>query len=97
MTKRVLKFDVIAGGTTILPIGPWDRVLAVGEQGGLVRLWAEVETDVKGSLRRDFTIIATGDPVAPDMRHIGSVVMRDHGMNGRLVWHVYEIEKVVGE
>lgn len=60
------------------------NVLSVGEQGGRVCLWAEVDTDTYAETRA-FCLRGTGNPLdGTEGRFIGTVQI------GLFVWHVYE-------
>lgn len=64
------------------------RVLSVGEQRGVVYIWALVDPAEPTEPRR-FRIAGTGHSVAPE--HIANFVGAFHMMGGNLVFHVFDI------
>lgn len=67
----------------VMPQGT--ELLSVGEQNGMLCLWARVDTR-KPKVNRMFRIAGTGHP-APTGNFVGTVMM--HG--GALVWHVFDL------
>ena len=59
------------------------RVLHVGNQGGSLCLWAEVDPQ-SATTKRTFRIIGTGHPVPVGLEYIGSAVIDP------FVWHVFQ-------
>lgn len=63
------------------------RVIHVGEQNGLLCLWAMVDTENQLTARR-FRIFGTGHPLSTDVKEshfIGTVFQSIY------VWHVFEV------
>lgn len=95
---RVLKYQVeLSDRTTVLPLGPRDRVVHVAVQHGTITLWAEVfdrrcaaespsSEPVVEDYRRCFGVFGTGHEVRPNSLHVGTVMM------DMFVWHIYELK-----
>ena len=58
--------------------------LHVAPQGGLIRLWAEVETNSPEKTHR-FQIIGTGHEVPKGAQYLGTV------LDPPFVWHLYQL------
>lgn len=59
----------------------------VAMQGGVLCMWAEVETDTPKKTRR-FRVAGTGHPITEHDVYIGTC---DDGPDGPFVWHVFEV------
>lgn len=67
----------------VMPKGA--EVLSVGEQNGLICVWARVDTR-EPSVKRLFRVAGTGHP-DPRGNFVG--VVMQHG--GALVWHIFDL------
>lgn len=67
------------------------KVLHVGEQKGILHLWATVDKSAE-SKPLTFVVLPTGGNAPSDYTHIGSVQMSDG-----LVWHVFQTKNPAGE
>lgn len=78
----VLKYD-LGDGKVLLPIGA--KILKVASQGGRIKLWAQVDREVKHVFRH-FVVVGTGHTInnSESLRHVGTV------FQDPFVWHVYE-------
>jgi len=67
---------------------PWGaEILHVGDQQGILCLWALVEPPPEAKpTERCFVVRATGQAVGRDEVYLGTVGQ----MNGQLVWHIFE-------
>lgn len=66
-----------------MPIGA--KVLFFTMQKETPTIWAEVNTEMKGSQIRAFIIHGTGHPIGPNENYVGTTFDRV------FVWHLYEI------
>lgn len=86
MSDTIWKYELpITDRVTLdLPVGAW--ALTVQEQGGVLCLWAAVNTAARTE-RRTFLIAGTGNPFdAGGLGYIGTAQM-----SSGLVWHVFEL------
>lgn len=70
-------------GKYTITIHKKSRLLCVGEQKGVITLWAEVDTD-EILVTRKLTILGTGWELPENLIYLGTVFV------GPFVWHVYE-------
>lgn len=82
----VWKYD-LEGYTPEIMMPRGARVLAVDTQGGRRVLWALVDPEALQAPRH-FEIIGTGHPIT---KALGEYVGTFQELNGRLVWHVFEV------
>jgi len=90
MSTRIFKYAMQPGQTLHVRTGRGNKVLLVDEQFGAPTLWIETD-EMPSDEMRVFEILPTGAALKGYHTHVGSVVMREHGVNGSLVWHVYEV------
>lgn len=84
MTRAVWKYTLGYGLNNLaMPAGA--RVVHVGDQHGLVTLWAEVDPAADRE-QRLFVFVGTGHD-ADGGEYVGSAIVG----GGALVWHVYEV------
>lgn len=82
--RTVHKYSLDITDAQAVPMPKGAKVVHVGEQRGVLCLWAEVDTD-RPKEDRHFVIVGTGNPRPKDAKtHLGSAVV------GPFVWHVYE-------
>jgi hypothetical protein len=84
--KRIYKYAIEAISDSVdvrMPNGA--EVLHVAAQGGLICLWARVDTE-RTSRVREFEIRGTGDPLTDDLIYLGTAHIDP------FVWHVFERE-----
>lgn len=80
--KTVWKFPIL-GGFEQLPMPRGAKILHVADQGGIITLWAEVDTTAE-RVRRGVVVVGTGRPLPQgEGSHVGTV------MQGEYVWHLY--------
>jgi hypothetical protein len=81
--RTIYKFPIALKDeqTVDLPLGA--KIVFVGEQGGQLNLWVDVE-DTNPGFPRTIHVHGTGHPIEAKSRHVGTVQM------GRFVWHVFE-------
>lgn len=85
---RIFKypFEIDDYVTLFLPEGA--EVLCVGDQQGVMNLWARVNPANAPTVARKFRVFGTGHPI-PDnglMKYLGTVQQ----MSGQLIWHMFE-------
>lgn len=90
MSKSIWKFQLEITDRQLVEMPMGANIIHVGNQYGMVCLWAEVDTDV-GKESRWFRIYGTGHNVVSleGLDFVGTVIT----MDGKLVWHVYEEER----
>jgi hypothetical protein len=87
--KRIYRYQlpVVDAPVLRLPLGA--EVLSVGpprDGGGDLDVWALVNTEAV-SIRREFRVVGTGNPLPDDLgRFVGTVPLYD----GALIFHVFE-------
>lgn len=82
--KTIWKFPlaVIDEQRVTMPCGA--KLLAVQDQGGMMCLWAMVDTEA-AKVTRAIRIYVTGNPIPDDAGlHVDTV------QDGRFVWHVFD-------
>jgi hypothetical protein len=90
IAKAIFKYPLDARGEQQVMMPEGARVLSVQEQGGVICLWAMVETDRPFKTVRTFQIYGTGHSIPDGLRHrvyVGTVQTE----GGSLVWHVFEL------
>ena len=91
--KKVYKYtlDWFDYKRLMLPVGA--QILHFDVQHGEPQIWALVEPEAT-MIERTFRLAGTGHAITEQsLNHIGSTLM----MNGKLVWHLFEIIKEVKE
>lgn len=78
-----IQYEGGTAGFVDLPVNA--KIVHVGEQNGVIHIWAQVEQLPRREVRRKFLRVPTGGIVTPNAEHIGTVQMESG-----LVWHVYE-------
>ena len=82
--KKVLKFclETTFGPQAIkMPLGA--VVISVGKQAEQLRVWVEVDEDVKEEFEYTFYVVGTGHPVPEQSKHVGTVPIDPY------IWHIY--------
>ena len=83
--RTIYKYNLWPGYNRI-PMPPGSKVLHVGEQDNIIRIW--IEHEIESSclhVERNFHVYETGAMRDDFGNHIGTVQTEDSG-----VWHVYE-------
>lgn len=81
--RTIWKFPILGGWFEQLPMPRGAKILHVADQGGIINLWAEVDTTAE-RVRRTVVVVGTGHSLPEgDGSHIGTV------MQGQYVWHIY--------
>lgn len=84
--KTIWKYqlDVTDRQRLYMPKGA--EILCVQNQGGVLCLWAKVDSGAKPE-ERVIVIVGTGRPIHRDLKYIGTV------QQVAFVWHVFEITR----
>ena len=82
--ERIYKYELDIRHEQIVDMPFGAEIIHVGEQKGVLCLWAKVGIDGTNEERAIY-IIGTGQMLKSGLKHIGSVVMS----NG-FVWHIHE-------
>lgn len=82
---EVRKYEVAHGRDAEVEMPSGARILHVGIQRGCVLVWALVNPEA-GMIVRHIGYFATGEPVPPDVEHVGTAMT----VGGAFVWHVFE-------
>jgi hypothetical protein len=80
--KRIYKYDLYPGYTSILAGGPGARPIKFGMQHGIMRVWIE-HLMVSGSTSLQFLIVGTGQSIDSDYVYVDTI------FDGEFVWHLY--------
>lgn len=84
--KIIYKYTVPFSGMAVVSLPKQAPILHVGEQDGVIFIWALVDMS-EITVPRYFRIYGTGFAFKDEVQHVGSVIVDD----GRLVWHVFEV------
>jgi hypothetical protein len=83
--KSIWKYTLPVEDTAILYMPPGAEVLTIQSQGGVLCLWAYVDTELDGREVRLFHIRGTGNPLlGNEGTYVGTAQI------GPFVWHVFE-------
>ena len=83
--KTIFKYQLAITDEQTLFLPKDAEILSVADQGGMLCMWAAIETcNLPES--RVIKIYGTGHTLQPDERYIGTIMQA----GGALVWHVFE-------
>jgi len=82
---KIFKYLLTLEDSQVLYLPKGAKILSVGEQRGILYLWAEVDPEADPE-PRTIEIIGTGNPMLQEKRVFIGTVLPDP-----FVWHVYEI------
>lgn len=86
ITKRIFKFGLDITDYQMLHLPKGAVILCTMMQYGQLKIWCEVNTEVKVTEERRIIIVGTGNLItATAYKYIGSVI------DGSFVWHVFEV------
>jgi len=87
MTLQIWKYPLKDTWQQELLMPKGANIIHVGEQRGVICLWAEIDTKYIDLNKHVFYLVGTGNEWPPvQVRHIGTVIKKE----GRFVWHVYQ-------
>lgn len=91
MSTTIWQYRLDSLGPTKISIPGASKILSVGEQGGYVCFWAEVNP-TEPMRERTFAVYGTGHSMPDDPGKYLGTAMNRGGMLGMLVYHLYEQE-----